>query len=83
MNKYQVKQLGITPEQYRKIFYAEQQQRCQGCDNQIDYGHGSVFDKEVKRFFCRKCAIILNSLRAVPSVVMEKLIDIVKNGVPH
>lgn len=64
MDKYKLKALyGITPDQLRKQFYTTQNRRCVICDNELEFGHGTVYDGLSGKVVCRGCKMLLNAIR--------------------
>ena len=64
MDKYKLKALhGITPEQLRKQFYIAQNRRCVICENELEFGHATVYDRPSGKVVCRSCKMLLNALR--------------------
>jgi len=64
MNKYQLKtRHGLTPDQLRKQFYTTQNRRCVICENELEFGHATIYDGPSGKIVCRRCKMLLNALR--------------------
>lgn len=80
MDKYKLKALhGITPEQLRKQFYTTQDRRCAVCDNELEFGHATIYDISGK-VVCRGCKMLLNAIRSALGTKLDRAMALVRGG---
>ena len=78
MNKYKLKALhGITPEQLCKQFYTTQDRRCAVCDNELEFGHATLWDKPSGKVVCRGCKMLLNAIRSALGTKLDRAMALV------
>ena len=65
MDKYKLMAIhGITPDQLRKQFYTTQNRRCAICENELEFGHATCYDRPSGKVVCRRCKMLLNVIRS-------------------
>jgi len=81
MNKYTLKaRHGITPDQLRKQFYTTQNRRCIICENELEFGHATCYDKPSGKIVCRGCMMLLNAIRLALGDRLDRAMALVKGG---
>lgn len=81
MDKYKLKAIhGITPEQLRKQFYTTQNRRCVICENELEFGHATLYDKLSGKVVCRGCKMLLNAIRSALGDRLDRAMALVTGG---
>lgn len=81
MNKYKLKSAhGITPDQLRKQFYTTQDRRCAVCENELEFGHATVYDGPSGKVVCRKCKMLLNAIRSALGSQLDRAMALALGG---
>ena len=81
MNKYKLKTVhGITPEQLRKQFFTAQNRRCVICENELEFGHATCYDKPSGKVVCRGCKMLVNCVRSALGTKLDRVMALVVGG---
>lgn len=67
-----------TPEEIRKIFFTRQNQQCQLCEDNLAFGFKTCYDESSDSVVCKRCKLVLNSIRSLAPQFLEKALKLVK-----
>lgn len=56
---------GVTPQYVRHIFFGRQEQRCKLCEDNLEFGAQTCYDKPTDSVVCKRCKLALNSIRSL------------------
>lgn len=69
---------GVTPEYVRRLFFGRQDRRCKLCDDNLEYGKQTCYDKPTDSVVCKRCKLVLNSIRSLSGQFLEKALKMAK-----
>lgn len=68
----------VTPDYVRKVFFTRQNGRCALCETNLEFGQMTCYDKLTDSVVCRKCKLVLSSIRSLPAGLLEKALEMAK-----
>ena len=69
---------GITLAELGTQFYITQERRCPICTDELTLGDGTCYDGKSHMVICRRCLLVLNTVRRTPSMYMDRMLKMVK-----